>query len=72
MLICLHSIYQECFTKSVLLVFCRKDLYEARVKPKVSSYFQMKCTAQVYPQWWHLVAKSRIRSFSDDVYRVFR
>ena len=31
------------------LVFSRKDLCDARVKPKMSSYFQMKCTAQVYP-----------------------
>ena len=34
-----------------LLVFHRKDLCEARVKPEMSSYFQMKCTAQVYPLW---------------------
>ena len=26
-----------------LLVFCRKDLCEARPKPKMSSHFQMKC-----------------------------
>ena len=47
-----------------LLVFCRKDLCEARINSKVSSYFQMRCTLrQADPPWyWHLVAKSRIRS----------
>ena len=33
----------------LLLVFHRKDLCEARVKPKMNSNFQMKYTAQVYP-----------------------
>ena len=27
-----------------LLVFCRKDLCDARPKPKMSLYFQMRCT----------------------------
>ena len=31
------------------LVFRRKDLCDARPKPEMSSYFQMKCPVQVYP-----------------------
>ena len=31
------------------LVFRRKDLCEARVKPEVSSYFQMRCTDKMCP-----------------------
>ena len=34
----------------ISLVFHRKDLCEARVKPEMSSYFQMKCTDKIYPQ----------------------
>ena len=33
----------------ISLVFPRKDLCDARVQPEMSSYFQMKCPAQVYP-----------------------
>ena len=32
-----------------LLVFQRKDLCEARFKPEMSSYFQMKCPDKMYP-----------------------
>ena len=35
------------------LVFCRKDLCDARVKPEMSSYFQMKCThSSSLPPWY--------------------
>ena len=33
----------------IILVFHRKDLCDARVNPEMSSYFLMKCPAQVYP-----------------------
>ena len=35
----IYCLYKEWF----VLVFCRKDLCDARVKPKMSSYFLMKC-----------------------------
>ena len=75
---------------SLLLVFHRKDLCEARVNFKESSYFPTKCTLrwadpqvltscgqeqnyiifsndlypsdELTPQYWHLLAKTRIRS----------
>ena len=55
---CVHSIIElpvgvegEVYTlmKPSSLVFHRKDLCEVRVKPEMSSYFQMKCTDKMYP-----------------------
>ena len=39
----------NCTGIKILVGLRRKDICEARVKPEMSSYFQMKCTAQVYP-----------------------
>ena len=46
---CFNPLNDENQSQIQSLVFRRKDLCEARVKPEMSSYFQMKCTAQVYP-----------------------